>query len=354
MSSTKITGFVPFGPVGASGMSNHMRVYQKNGRDFFRLSDIAGAPPIQRAAAGAPASGSAYASTVQSLREQIQTSATSRSLLDRVRDPKNHTAKTQILQLVQLIAEEEKQGLSGGEADRALLALMEDSSTRPLLTSALASAMGGAPWVAERNTKIADGVLNMNTLASDAIRTCIWLGRMPREISKDAGEIFSQLRSHGAFSFSPSRLLKGLQKLSPGLRCEFYRLALNSGQRTLPPIQVFLAAKAKASWDDFFAAIKETDVNKRLELYNSIKASGQTNLPPIQDFVVCKSGAKPDEFFAAIKDMSARDRLKLVNYVKADRVQYPAYQSLVPGDVIAGKQNAKPEEFWDVILKEYP
>ncbi|MDR2377300.1 MAG: hypothetical protein LBD54_00935 [Puniceicoccales bacterium] len=452
-----------------SGLTNTSNVFQKSGHCFFQLAGTAGGGSVQ----DADFSTSEYKGEVGQLQQEITQSATKRPLKERIRDPHNHTAKTQILQLAQLATQEnrlaKKEGEYGtGGANEALLALMRNPNTKLLVTSALASAMEGASWVAERETKIGEGVLSTNTLAADAIRACVLMDRKGFSKSKDIGKVFSKLQSHGALNFTHSNLGNGLQKLRPKRRLEFYRLAHASGQQPLPPIQDFVVGKAKttpkkffaaisgekdasgkknienrldfyrsickkglkppftiqdfvvgeakttpkeffaaiskgasgkkdienrldfyksickrgleptftiqdfvvgkakASQDECFAAVKGMDVKDRVKLYRFIR-NGTPSLPapapdspaqargfpvPIRDFVAAKAGATEEEFFAVVKDMDVKDRVELGRFFNTSR--YPEGSSASVMDVVAGKQNARPDEFWDVALKVSP
>ncbi|MDR3143558.1 MAG: hypothetical protein LBT57_01770 [Puniceicoccales bacterium] len=148
--------------------------------------------------------------------------------MDRIRDPRNHAAKTQILQLVQLSARENREA----NAANALISLMHDTGARPLVTSALASAMGSAPWVAERNTKIASGVLNTDTLAADAARFYGMLDNRSRDgvdFRQAFQKTFSQLGNHGVLKDGNSSFWKAMSGLEPQERLQFLQMTKACG-----------------------------------------------------------------------------------------------------------------------------
>jgi hypothetical protein len=227
----------------------------------------------------------AYEVEVGKIVDQIKASTTTRPLLDRIRDPRNHTAKTQILQLVQLAAK-----AGGGGIVLSLQELAEDVNTGPLVASALASAMGGAPWVAERNTKIADGVLDVNTLAADAARFCAILGDFGK-YRKDghttlrpvAQKAFQQLANHGVFQNNDSSFWQGLRGLEPAKRPKFLEMARSYDvlkSSSLKPRDLMagkLGASAEEAWDAMLQA-------RPIESGDRTISSWEDLQPQIRDF----------------------------------------------------------------------
>ncbi|MDR2377299.1 MAG: hypothetical protein LBD54_00930 [Puniceicoccales bacterium] len=234
-----------------------MRLAQIKGHKFFKLSDTAEAAPAQetetaqRGAGAGGASAADYGSTVRSICQQIEASATSRSLLDRLRDPHNHTAKTQILQLVQLAAKEGPKGLAASSLRR----LMVNADTRPLMASALASAKIGAPWVAKCNTKVASGVLNMDALATDANKVFAELGgSSPSSQWEDClkqmvQKITSKLENHGRFENEQSQVSVSQGRSGSHEMAGTRDVFGNSDPSPRDRIAGQLVANSQASWD---------------------------------------------------------------------------------------------------------
>jgi hypothetical protein len=126
------------------------------------------------------------------------------SLKARVFDSHNHNVQTELLKLV------EKANGSGEEANVAkmfLAAVAQNGTIKPLLTRALASTMGGAPWV--------KGKKGMAS-AANAAKTLLALsdGETPLLKHDDCKAIRRQCDNHDVFSNKDAPIFGATQSLS--------------------------------------------------------------------------------------------------------------------------------------------
>jgi hypothetical protein len=297
------------------GGSNSLRVFQKNGHQFFGLSDVAGTAPAQQSAS--TASGHAtYGSTVENIKQEILTSTTTRPLLDRMRDPRNHTAKTQVLQLVQAASQEAVQG-SRGPATKALEEIAENRYASPLLASALASAIGGAGWVTQQGTK--NDPLNLDKLAklaASAAWICAVFSNAPPGSSqaKVAAGVFAQLNNHEVFGNPSSPVWSGLRALHPQWRSNFYSAAkVNLSGKNVPTFTDFMAGKLGAQAEDISNAMQKLSLSERSHCYLDAMNRGYLSDKDckLEEFITGKSGVTQEEFLGAIKGLKVDERLRL-------------------------------------------
>jgi hypothetical protein len=220
---------------------------------------------------------------------------------------------------------------------RALRRLAGNFFTRPLLASALASGIGGPPWVAERNMKIGAGALNMECLAPNAVWVCIQLGTSPEggispfattDNQKAVQMAFLQLKNHGVFENKESSFWWGLQALKPQERLEFLQMTKTCGvleSSSLKPSDIAagqLGAPPEEYWDAMLQARPISVEGLMIDSYESLKAQ---ILSPLQH--ISGSAGKID---AAIAELpKAGDQGNALRHLKVIGAQLDALKSSI-------------------------
>jgi hypothetical protein len=197
--------------------------------------------------------------------------------------------------------------------------------------------MGGAPWVAERNTKIADGVLNMSTLAADAFNIfgkLIAAGENSgvNDDSKKyiAVRTHAQFQKHAVLSSSKASFWQGLTKLTPEQRRQFREdFSSHLDGNVLPAKADFIAAKSNASLEEAWSAVLGAKpIDDACE-----QISSSSGLKELQDKVDVLSDPKKREEKINEKIKEIRTNISAVTIPK-DRASQALAQSLEVGKSI--------------------
>jgi hypothetical protein len=131
------------------------------------------------------------------------------SLKTRAFDSHNHEVQARLLKLVQMASGE---GNDAAAALTILQCITQDPKLKPLLTRALASAMGGAPWIQKDASR--HGLDNQEGLSAPAIQAFLKLSEREDILSHDdCIKIRQQLSNHQVFSNDKSPLWQGIQSL---------------------------------------------------------------------------------------------------------------------------------------------
>jgi hypothetical protein len=144
--------------------------------------------------------------------------------------------------------------------------------------------MGGALWTTNRDEKVANGVLDVSTLAADATLICTALlnpsanargiaGQVPIYSETGAGKIFGQLEKHGVLKDGNSSFWICLIGLPPDERLKFVQMANERGickTYGLPPKDLIageIGASAGVAWKAMLLAKPITFGDQKFENY---------------------------------------------------------------------------------------
>ena len=134
------------------------------------------------------------------------------SLKVRMLDSHNHGVQTEILKLVRIASSD---GPDAETARIVLKGISQDPRLKLLLTRALASVMGDAPWIQDARTKSGSGESGMAS-AADAAKVLLALtdGKNPSLTHDDCMKALQQFSNHKVLLFEESPFWEGIRSLS--------------------------------------------------------------------------------------------------------------------------------------------